>query len=145
MPGTTRELFSRHRLRCTRQRMALYDALRQCMSHPTAEELFRMVQPSASGLSRATVYNTLDALCRAGLVRRLPTTNGCCRFDADVSDHLHVRLRDTAEIRDVPPDLGAKLRHHVPRSILDEIESRMGVKIEDVHIQLVGRAAGADQ
>ncbi len=140
----TRDLFAKHTLRCTRQRQALYEALRACKTHPTAEELYRIVQSDGSlartpGLSRATVYNTLEALCRAGLVRRLPTTNGCCRFDADTSEHLHLRFRDTQEIRDVPVHLGDRLVAAMPQNVLNEIERAMGVRIDGVNIQLVAK------
>jgi len=76
-------------------------------------------------LSRATVYNTLEALCRAGLARQLPTTNGCCRYDADTSEHLHIRFRENSEIRDVPPELGTRLLANMPQPLLTEIERRM--------------------
>jgi Fe2+ or Zn2+ uptake regulation protein len=148
----TRELFARHNLRCTRQRIALYETLRACTSHPTAEELYRMVQQDGSArtpvdcgsmrepagsLSRATVYNTLEALCEAGLVRRLPTTNGCCRFDADTCEHLHVRLRHSHQILDVPQHLGERLMANMPRQVLDDIEREMGLQIDALSIQLI--------
>lgn len=135
-----RELFTRHNLRCTKQRLALYEALRKSISHPTADQLFQMVKPHVSGMSRATVYNTLEALCRAGLARKLPSTSGCCRYDADTSDHLHVKLRDTTEIRDVPPALGDRLLQNLPKDVLAEIEQHMGIKIEGITIQLTGRS-----
>jgi Fe2+ or Zn2+ uptake regulation protein len=138
----TRDLFATHNLRCTRQRQALYEVLRACKTHPTAEELYRMTQcdcamTAAPAMSRATVYNTLEALCRAGLVRRLPTVGGCCRFDADTSEHLHVRFRDTQEIRDVPPHLGERLVSAMPRQTLATIEKTLGVRIDGVNIQLI--------
>ncbi len=95
---TTRDLFARHNLRCTTQRRALYETRCEQPDHPTAEELFRLVRPHIARLSLATVYNTLEALCREGLARRLPTGNGCCRYDADTSDHLHVRFRETVSV-----------------------------------------------
>src|SRR5688572_10620027 len=58
----TRELFAQHGLRCTRQRQTLFETLRACRCHPTAEELYRML-PCSGGMSRATVYNTLETLC----------------------------------------------------------------------------------
>jgi Fur family transcriptional regulator, peroxide stress response regulator len=136
--ASTRELFKRHNLRCTRQRLALFEALRNCMTHPTAEELYRMVQSKAGGLSRATVYNTLDSLCQAGLARRMATTNGCCRYDADTSEHLHFRCRETSEIHDVPSALSQQLIQKLPRQVLHDIEKCMGVQIEGVSIQLLG-------
>jgi Fe2+ or Zn2+ uptake regulation protein len=139
----TRDLFAKHNLRCTRHRQALYEALRACRTHPTAEELYRMTQcdcamTTGPTMSRATVYNTLEVLCRAGLIRRLPTTNGC-RFDADISDHLHLRFRDTQEIRDVPTHLGDRLVSAMPTQVIAEIEKALGVHIDGVNIQLIVR------
>lgn len=139
---STRELFQKHNLRCTKQRLALYDALRHAATHPTAEELYRMVQPLTvppNSISRATVYNTLEALCKAGLARRMPT-NGCCRYDADTDEHLHFRCRETSEIRDVPFDLGKQLLDNLPKHVLAEIESKLGVQIDGMNIQLLGKA-----
>jgi Fe2+ or Zn2+ uptake regulation protein len=128
-------LFTHHNLRCTRQRLALFDALRMCKNHPTADELFNMVAPDLGGMSRATVYNTLEMLCSAGLARRMPTANGCCRYDADTTEHLHVRVRETSEIRDVPVHLGEKLVQSLPRDVLSQIEHELGVRIDGVNIQ----------
>lgn len=136
-----RELFAAHQLRCTRQRAAVYEALRNSHSHPTAEALFKLVQPQLDGISLATVYNTLEALCRVGLVRKLATESGCCRFEADTDDHLHIRFTDSSEIADVPHHLGAQLLENLPKDVLDRIEREMGVKIEGVAIQLIARGA----
>jgi Fe2+ or Zn2+ uptake regulation protein len=133
---STRALFNMRELRCTTQRVAVYDALRGCKSHPTAEELFRIVRPRVDRLSLATVYNTLEALCGAGLAQKLPMVDGCCRFDADTSDHVHVRIRDTAELADVPSELGDRLLSSVPRQLLAEIADELGVRIDGVNIQL---------
>jgi Fe2+ or Zn2+ uptake regulation protein len=134
-----RELFEQHNLRCTCQRAALFEALVQSKCHPTAEELYNIVRPQTDRLSLATVYNTLETLCQAGLARKLPTTNGCCRYDADLSDHYHVRFPETGEIRDVPVDLSRKLRDGLPRHVLDEVESTLGITIDDIHIQITAR------
>lgn len=140
----TRDLFIRSSLRCTTQRVALFDTLRECKSHPTAEELFRMVKPGMESLSLATVYNTLDALCEAGLAQKLPTPNGTCRYDANTSEHLHIRIRDTGEIRDVPEELSQRLMDQVSRSVLDDIGREMDVTIDSISIQLIGRKANGE-
>ena len=133
----TRALFAKHNLRCTRQRVAVYEALCECKCHPTAEELFRIVKPRTDKLSLATVYNALEALCGAELVQRMPTTNGSCRYDADTSEHPHVRYPETAEIDDVPRELGNKLIERLPQDVLEEIESEMGIRIDWVSVQLL--------
>lgn len=130
------ELFARQGIRCTRQRLAVYEALRATRCHPTAEELHRQVRSQVGGLSLATVYNTLEVLVRAGLCRRLPTTDGCCRFDADTSEHLHLRDRVSGQILDGPHDLGDALVRRLPSAVLREIEQRYGVRICGVSVQL---------
>lgn len=138
---STRQQFEKSGMRCTQQRMALYEALMECKSHPTADELFHTVQPRVGGLSLATVYNSLEAFSEAGMCLKLPTTSGSVRYDGDTSDHLHVRFHDTDKIADVPSRLGQKLLDNVPQSVLSEIEKEMGVKIEGMQIQLVGKSA----
>ena len=133
----TRELFAQHNLRCTSQRLALYEALHVCKTHPTAEELFGQVKPRMDSLSLATVYNTLDALCDAGLAKKLPTPRGTCRYDADMSEHLHIRFQDSGEIQDVPERLGSRLLQRLPQSVLREIEQELGVTIDGINVQFL--------
>ncbi len=140
----TRTLFARKGLRCTKQRAEIFDALAETASHPTAEELYWLVkqrQPRL-GLSLATVYNTLDALCAVSLCRKLPPTSseGGARYDADLHEHLHVST-DDGKVLDVPDDLGAKLIESVPRTLLDAVERRMGVRITSVRINLSAEAS----
>ncbi len=140
--GTIRNLFADRNLRCTTQRLAIYEALCQRMDHPTAEELYRMVKPQTQRLSLATVYNTLEALCRAGLARKMSTGNGCCRYDADTTEHVHLLFRESGEIHDVPDELGCRVLDDLRQKVVAEIERRMGVKVEGLDIQLVARRNG---
>lgn len=131
-------LLARHGLRATRQRAAVYEALVATKSHPTADELYRQVQPRVDRLSLATVYNTLEALCAAGLARKHAVVNGSCRYDADMSEHLHLRHRDTGEIEDIPAPLGQRLLDHLPANVLREIEEALHIRIDGLSIQIVG-------
>lgn len=136
-----RELFSSHGLRCTQQRMAIYAALSATKSHPTADELYKRVndQTHAGPLSLATVYNTLEAFSRVGLCRKIPTVRGTVRYDADTSDHIHIRFRDSDRLIDVPAELSQQLFEAVPPNTLRAVEEALGVQISGINIQLVGR------
>jgi len=142
----TRTLFMRQGLRCTKQRAEIFDALAECRTHPTAEELFWLVRERKPdlGLSLATVYNTLEALCSATLCRKLPptTSDAGARYDADLHEHLHVATGD-GRVLDVPDDLGAKLIESIPRALLEDVEQRMGVRITSVQIGLNAEAPAA--
>lgn len=136
---TSRELFRRHGLRCTKQRQVIYAALTATTAHPTAEELLGMVNSGQPGLSLATVYNTLEALTSCGLARRLPshTGNGPCRYDADVTQHMHITTSD-GRVLDVPEDLAARMPMPLPPEISRELEQRLGVRITKVHVEIRG-------
>ena len=137
-----RDLFRGHGLRHTRQRELVYSALASTMAHPTADELFQMVRSKDDGLSLATVYNTLDALCDCGLCRKLPTSMGAgpCRYDADISPHVHVSTRD-GRMLDVPTELSRRLLAGLDRAVVVEIEARLGVPLGDLSVQVVERVA----
>jgi Fe2+ or Zn2+ uptake regulation protein len=141
-----RDLFRRHGLRCTKQRQVIYAALTATKAHPTAEELLGMVRTGEPGLSLATVYNTLEALTKVGLARRLPSHsgNGPCRYDADVRQHIHITTTD-GRVLDVPEDLADRLPEPVPADLRRELEHRLGVRITQVHVELRGESASPDR
>ena len=131
-------LFSERGLRCTKQRRGLYVALASTDRHPTAEELYERAQPHTPGLSLATVYNTLEAFCRAGLAQRLPNPGGPSRYDAAMHNHLHVRDLQSGQVVDAPEDLSEQMLEHLPQELVSDIESRLGFRLKQVEIQLVG-------
>lgn len=145
---TARNLFVRHGLRHTRQRQAIYEALAATKQHPTADELYRLVSPGTPGLSLATVYNTLEAFCEAGLAARIASTSngkrgsGSARYDATVDNHLHLRCQKTGAVADVPDELSQRLLEQIPRELLAELEAKLGFKVEQVQIEFVGKFDG---
>jgi Fe2+ or Zn2+ uptake regulation protein len=137
-----RHIFDSHGLRCTRQREQIYEALAATRAHPTAEELLHSVRHTEPGLSLATIYNTLEAFTACGLARRIPCPSGSgpCRYDADISDHVHITTPD-GRVIDLPHDLSRKLLEHVPVEILAEVEQRMGLKVSGMSVQVIGQEA----
>lgn len=136
------ELFAEHGLRCTRQRRALYEALMATNKHPTADELFATVSTAQDHaqhkISLATVYNTLEAFCQAGLAIKLPGKGSCSRYDASTHNHLHMRDTHTGQVIDAPNDISRTLMANLPQNVLDQIESQLGFKVNQVQIELVG-------
>jgi Fe2+ or Zn2+ uptake regulation protein len=137
------QLFSQHNLRCTRQRRALYEALFSTSRHPTADELFQQVARTDTDISLATVYNTLEAFCRAGLAQKLANGNGGgARYDATTHNHLHLRDEATGRVADVPDDLGDKLLASIPPETIAQLEKQLGFKVNQLQIELVGQFRG---
>lgn len=121
-------------LRCTKQRIDVYETLAATKVHPTPEQLHRMVSERSPGISLATVYNTLEALCDAGLAHRIPTPAGC-RYDADTNQHVHVVLPD-GRLLDVPTHLGDSLLERLSPELQDALSQALGVSISHIAIQL---------
>ncbi len=76
-------------LRCTPQRFAVMAFLMHRMGHPTAAEIFKAVNRADPRCSRATTYNNLRDLVRAGLVREVAVEGRAARFDAQGVRHHH--------------------------------------------------------
>src|ERR1700735_817001 len=76
-------------LRCTPQRYAVMAFLMEHHRHPTAVEIFEAVNRLDPRSSRATTYNNLNDLVRAGLVREVAVEGRAARFDAKGIQHHH--------------------------------------------------------
>ena len=89
-------------LKLTPQRFAVLDYLISTLEHPTAEQIHRDLNRRFPRASRATVYNTLIALCDAGLVREIYMDEAVARYDANVEPHHHFVCRVCGQLEDVP-------------------------------------------
>ncbi len=93
-------------LRPTRQRLVLAELLvgDGRNRHVTAESLFEAASLRGSGVSLATVYNTLRAFCEAGLVTEVTVDGTRSYFDTRVDDHPHYYWEDDGSLTDAPND-----------------------------------------
>ena len=76
-------------LRRTPQRIALLDYLLRHPDHATVDELWPALNKRRACASRATVYNTLHTLVKAGLVREFKLDASAARYDALLHPHHH--------------------------------------------------------
>lgn len=87
-------------LKATSQRFIIYKTLVEEAAHPTADQLYESVSPNLPGLSRDTVYRTLNMLADCGLAIRLVMPGGATHFDGDVSRHYHFLCDSCGRIYD---------------------------------------------
>jgi Fe2+ or Zn2+ uptake regulation protein len=85
----------------TMQRLAILEFLESTKSHPTADEVYTAIHKSCPTIARATVYNTLEALTKAGTILQLTMDPGAARYDADTGPHVHFRCRLCDKVYDV--------------------------------------------
>lgn len=88
-------------LRCTPQRFAVMAFLMEHNRHPTAAEIFAAVNRVDPRSSRATTYNNLRDLVRAGLVREVAVEGRAARFDARGARHHHFICDRCGNVEDV--------------------------------------------
>jgi Fur family transcriptional regulator, iron response regulator len=92
-------------LRPTRQRVALARLLFDGESrHVTAEGLHAEVRARRTGVSLATVYNTLNQFRDAGLLREVVVAPGRSYFDTNTGHHHHFYVETDGELHDFPSD-----------------------------------------
>ena len=88
-------------LRCTPQRYAVMACLMEHTGHPTAAEIFEAVNRVDPRSSRATTYNNLRDLVKAGLVREVAAEGRAGRFDATGIRHHHFICDRCSNVEDV--------------------------------------------
>ncbi|WP_373354644.1 Fur family transcriptional regulator [Pseudoroseicyclus sp. CXY001] len=103
-------------LRVTRQRRAIMAALMSADDHPDVPELHRRVRAEEPTVSLATVYRTLAALSKKGVVQRLSFEGEPARFEtSDAPHHDHIVDLDTgAVIEFVSPEI-ERLQREIAR------------------------------
>jgi Fur family peroxide stress response transcriptional regulator len=87
-------------LKITPQRCAIYQKLMSAKNHPTADEMFRIVQKEFPNISYDTVNRTLLTFAEIGLVDVIPTKGGPRRFDPDLEKHHHFHCVQCGKIVD---------------------------------------------
>ena len=114
-PEALKALLRQRGLRVTEPRVAVLAYLASTDSHPTAEEVETAVNAGGPVLSRASVYNVLHSLARAGLVAGMSAKDGPARYDAHVAPHHHLVCSSCGRVEDVPwEDFGVAERGVLP-------------------------------
>jgi len=113
----------------TVQRLAVLEYLDSADTHPTAEEVYAAIRKRLPTISRATVYNTLDALTKSRAILRLTIDPTASRYDGLDETHTHFYCRICHKVYDI--ELPA-------RSFPEEVN---GHKIEEVQTYAYGVCA----
>ena len=100
-PESIRRILETSGLRCTPQRFAVMQFLMEDNRHPTAVEIFEAVNRVDPRSSRATTYNNLRDLVRAGLVREVAIEGRSARFDATGMPHHHFVCDRCGDVEDM--------------------------------------------
>ncbi len=98
-----REILVQAGIRPTRQRIAIgWLLFGNGHQHITAEMLYQAAVKNEAPVSRATVYNTLHQLTKAGMLREIAVDGSRVVFDSNTSPHGHFLIPETNELVDIP-------------------------------------------
>ncbi len=89
--------------RMTKQRKVVYDVLMEKRDHPTATEVYLRSKTHMPGISLATVYNCLETLNDAGLVKQVNVDREPSRYCPNLHDHAHFFCSNCGQVQDVAP------------------------------------------
>jgi Fe2+ or Zn2+ uptake regulation protein len=87
-------------VKSTYQRMRILECLER-MGHPDAKEIYQSLVTEMPTLSKTTVYNTVDALRKAGLVSILRIAGEETRYERAGRPHCHFLCRKCGKLIDM--------------------------------------------
>lgn len=118
-------------VRQTKQRAAVIEVLRHSRSHPDAAQIHAEVRQTLPRISLATVYRTLDALVKDGMVITIDRIGQATRYDFNDHhhghDHHHAVCSQCGAIFDIEPDAALSSPLLPP-----------GFQLTEVHVQWIG-------
>lgn len=97
-------MFERHGILPTPQRIEVAEILLERPQHLSAEQIIDKLREAGSGVSKATVYNTLNLFAERGVVKECMVDPVRKFYDSATHRHHHFYNVDTGELNDIPDE-----------------------------------------
>lgn len=108
-------------IRPTPQRVAIYETLKGTTRHPTADAIYEALKSDFPSLSLNTVYDTLNILTEAGLIRKFAMRENISRYDGNPAPHGHFVCVKCGRVEDLRPAVDGELER-ISLLLKDEID-----------------------
>ena len=95
-------LFTKHGILPTSQRIEIASILLERPQHLSAEHIIDKLRAADSGVSKATVYNTLNLFSERGLVKEVMVDPVRKFYDSTTHPHHHFYNVDSGNLSDIP-------------------------------------------
>jgi Fur family transcriptional regulator, peroxide stress response regulator len=116
-------IFKEKKLKLTPQRIAVYKYLKSTIEHPSAEIIYKALQPEYPTMSLATVYKALKTLVEVDLVQEINVGEGNFRYDGNMCSHPHVQCLNCGKVDDISgicfSDLNDKIKPFTNYEIIE--------------------------
>ncbi len=97
-------LFDKHGILPTPQRVEIASILLERPQHLSADHIIEQLKAAGSGVSKATVYNTLNLFSECGLVKEVMVDPVRKFYDSTTHPHHHFYNVDSGELSDIPDE-----------------------------------------
>ena len=92
-------------IRLSHQRLKVLEYLHRNRIHPTVEQIYNGLLDDIPTLSKTTIYNTLNTLIEAGLVKIINIEDNEARYDIITDEHGHFKCKNCGNIYDFEVDM----------------------------------------
>ncbi len=99
-----RTLIEQHDILATPQRVEIAHILLEQPQHLSAEQIIERLKSADSGVSKATVYNTLNLFSERGLIKEVMVDPVRKFYDSTTRPHHHFYNVDSGELSDIPDE-----------------------------------------
>lgn len=93
------------KIRLSHQRLKVLEYLVENQIHPTADQIYNGLHDDIPTLSKTTVYNTLNSLTEAGLVKVINIDDNESHYDINTHNHGHFICESCKNIYDFKIDI----------------------------------------
>ena len=114
----------------TKQRETVLRVIRESEKHLTANEVFDDARRLLSGISFATVYNSLSYLKKEGLIGEIKLGTDANLYDRKLTRHDHALCNNCGKLVD--------LELSIPKKLLEEAANRSKFKPDTIELTLRG-------
>lgn len=118
-------------MKVTPQRLAIYEVLKATHDHPCAEIIYKKLSPIYPTMSLATVYKSLEAFKKAGLVQEINVGEYSFRYDANMAPHPHIICTECSKVED--------LDVHIFSDLSDKVLQYTNYSIEKQQLYFYGK------
>ena len=129
-----RQIFKENGIQITKQRLQVYQVLKELNTHVTAENVLEVLQQRGISMTVATVYNILNLFEQKGLIIKVGAAGEPVIYDINTYEHIHICDQQTRLVRDCPD-----------HRLVELIDSYLaehpveGLELQRVDISLIGR------
>lgn len=95
---------SRHNIKLSYQRLKILEYLTQNRTHPSVDTIYNDLKDSITTLSRTTIYNTVNSLVEAGLLRAVVSSANEVHYDIYTENHAHFECQKCHKLIDIEYD-----------------------------------------